>query len=457
MYRRTLFILALLMVFSVGMVWAQDPVEVKISVWAMGTDTERWRADNALDAAVALNAELKAEGSNITVVVDKVNGSGEWGDYKKKFAMAAENGSAPDIICSGHEDIAIWGQAGYIIPLADSVEQIKGMAPEFDDVIDSLWNSASWRGKVWAVPQDTEARPLFFSKPKLKALGWSDADIEALPDKIMKGEFTLEDMIATAKEAVDKGIVEPGFGYWHRPRKGGDFIQYYMSYGGEMYDKDSDKLVIVKDALERWYAFQRECVTSGITPDKYIGTEWKIWHDTVTHDKALFWNGGIWQWADWAKNYVEGGEPTLFKNVGYALQPGSRDGGRPGTLSHPLVYMITTEKASGNTHRDLALRLLAKMTTPELNTRHAVESTHLGVLKSQMDYEPYKSSKFLASVTYMLDHNYYQPNHAMYGMWFDTVWDGMLAAEQGEKSPADAAKDAVKLLQLDIDDYLIVK
>ena len=456
MYRKALFILVVLM-FSVGTVWAADPVELKIVVWAKAAGVERWRSDIVPEAAAALNEELKAEGSNVTVVTEDVNEEADWADYKKKFAMAAEDGSAPDIVCSGHEDIATWSQAGYIIPLADSIEQIKGMAPEFDDVIESLWNSASWHGKVWAVPQDTEARPMFYSKTKLKALGWSDADIEALPDKIAKGEFTLEDMIATAKEAMDKGIVEPGFGYWHRPVKGGDYLQYYMSHGGEIYDPAEDKLVIVKDALERWYAFQRECVTSGITPDKYIGTEWKIWHDTVANDKAMFWNGGIWQWADWALNYAEGGEPALFERVGYALQPASRDGGIPGTLSHPLVYMITTEKASSNTHRDIVLRLLAKMTTPELNTRHAVESTHLGILKSQMEYEPYKSSRFLADVTYMLDHNYYQPNHAMYGVWFDTVWGGMLAAEQGEKSPADAAKDAVGLLELELEDYLIIK
>jgi len=72
---------------------------------------------------------------------------------------------------------------------------------------------------------------MFYSKTKLKALGWSDADIAALPDRIKTGDFTLDDLIATAKEAVDKGIVEKGFGYWHRNSKGGDFIQYYAAYG----------------------------------------------------------------------------------------------------------------------------------------------------------------------------------------------------------------------------------
>ncbi len=434
------------------------PVVLNVKVWTRDSNNlEHWRADVAYDAAVVLNKELKEEGSNITVVVEAVKDEGQWSDYKKKFAMVAEDGQAPDIIVSGHEDIPIWANAGYIIPLADSKKEIQNMYPEFGDVFDSLWNCTLWHNKVWAIPQDTEARPMFFSKTKLKELGWSDEEIEGLPKKIEKGEFTLYDMIDTAKEAIAAGVVAPEYGYWHRPRKGGDYIQYYVAHGGVMYDQDSDKLVIVKDALEKWYAFQRKIVEEGITPDKYIGTEWKIWHDVVANGKALFWNGGIWQWNDWAQNYTEGGMEVLKANTGYALQPAAEKGGAAGTLSHPLVYMVTTEKASNNGHRDIVLRLLAKMTTPELNTRHAVDSTHIGILKSQMEYPAYLDSEFLADVTYMLDSNYYQPNHVQYGLWFDIVWSGMLAAEQGEKSPEKAAEDTIKLLKMELGDSIIVK
>jgi len=438
---------------------SSGPIEMKVSVWTrIGANAlEHWRADVAYDAAKVLNKELKAEGSNITVVIDTVKDEGDWSDYKKKFAMAAEDGQGPDIVVSGHEDIPIWANAGYIIPLADSVSEIKSMAPEFDDVIVSLWNSTIWHGKIWAVPQDTEARPMFFSKSKLRELGWSEEKIEALPDEIAKGNFSLEDLISTAQDAIKAGVVKPGYGYWHRPRKGGDYIQYYVSNGGTMYDAEQDKLVIVKDALIKWYAFQRKIVDTGITPDKYIGTEWKIWHDVVANSNALFWNGGIWQWNDWAKNYTEGGEAVLNQNTGYALQPAAQRGGKAGTLSHPLVYMITTEKVSGNGNRDIVLRLLEKMTTPELNTRHAVDSTHIGILESQKTYPAYIDSEFLSNVTYMLDYNYYQPNHVMYGMWFDTVWDGMLAAEQGEKTPEEAADGVIELLKMELGDSIIVK
>ncbi|GAJ17962.1 unnamed protein product, partial [marine sediment metagenome] len=219
--------------------------------------------------------------------------------------MACEARKGPDIICSGHEDIPGYAQSGYIMAIADSVSEVKAMAPEFDDVIESLWGIMTWNGKIWAIPQDAECRPMFYSKSKLKELGWSDAKIKALPDKIKNGEYTLDDMIATCQEAIDKGVVEPEYGYWHRPKPGGDFIQYYVAHGGRIYDAKTDKLVIVKDALIDWYKFQRKCVTSGVTPENFIGTEWSIWHENVSHNKALFWNGGIWQWAEWAALYVD--------------------------------------------------------------------------------------------------------------------------------------------------------
>ena len=421
--------------------------KVTLDVWAEANDVEHWRADGPAKAASMV--------TDYDIEVKPLNDDAGWGDYKKKFTLAADAGEAPDIVVSGHEDIPVWGNAGYIVPFDDC----KAKYPEYNDVIDSLWNAAKWQGKIWGVPQDTEARPMFFNKKKLKELGWSDDEIAALPDKIKTGEFTLDDMIATAKEAVDKGVVEPGYGYWHRPRKGGDFIQYYVAYGGRLYDADQDKLVVNQEALKNWYAFQRRVVEEGITPENYIGTEWSIWHDTVTHDKVLFWNGGIWQWADWAKNYVAdlGGQDYLFSFVGYALQP-SGIKGQPGvTLSHPLVYMITSEKASGSKNQDAACALLAKTTTPEINTLHAVGSTHLGILKSQADYPDYKNNKFLSDVLYMLDYNFYQPNHVMYGPYFDIVWDYMVKAENGEMSPEDAAKAAVEQLQVELGDQVIVE
>ncbi|RKX82906.1 MAG: twin-arginine translocation pathway signal protein, partial [Spirochaetes bacterium] len=197
---------------------SDGPKEITLRIWTKAGATEEWRGKAAIEAAKELNKELESEG--LVIKVEAVQETAGWGDFNKKFTMAAEAGKAPDILCTGHENIAVYGTTGYIVPIADSVKEIKAMAPEFDDVIEGLWDMTSWRGQIWGVPQDTEARPMFFSKTKLKDLGWSDAKIAALPDEIAKGNFTLDDMIATGKEAIAKGVVEPGYGFWSRPKSG---------------------------------------------------------------------------------------------------------------------------------------------------------------------------------------------------------------------------------------------
>jgi inositol-phosphate transport system substrate-binding protein len=424
---------------------ADGPVE--IDVWAQANSVEEWRANGPAQAAEDV--------TDFDVTVNPTNDSAGWAEYKQKFVLAADAGEAPEIVLSGHEDVPVWANAEYIIEF----DECRQSHPEFEDVIDSLWDSVTWQGKVWGVPQDTEARPMFYNKPKLAELGWSQEEIDSLPQRIIDGEFTLDDMIETAKQAVEAGVVEEGYGYWHRASKGGDFFQYYHAYGGRLYDEAEDKLVISRGALEQWYGFQRRVVEEGITPENFIGTDTSIWHTTVSAGEVLFWNGGVWNWADWATNYVadRGGQDYLFEMVGYALQPSGIEGQPGSTLSHPLVYMITSPSASGSDNQAAACAVLAKTTTAEINTLHAVGSTHLGVVKSQVDYEPYANDRLLSDTLYMLDYNFYQPNHVMYGPYYDITFDYMVRAENGELSPVDAADQAIAQLEAELSDFLIVE
>ncbi len=464
MKRKSLIFLVLLLIVPLFLFAGGDQEkeaeglkEVTITIWTKAGETELWRGLAAVEAAKELNKELESEG--IVLTVEAVQETAGWGDFNKKFTMASEAGKGPDILCTGHENIAVYGSTGYIIPLADSVEEIKAMAPEFDDVIEGLWDMTSWRGQIWGIPQDTEARPMFFSKTKLNELGWSDAKIAALPDEIAKGNFTLDDMIETGKEAIAKGVVEPGYGYWSRPKSGGDFIQYYMAYGGQIYDAEQDKLVIVKDALLEWYKFQRRIVTEGVTPKNFLGTDWGIWHNTVSHNNALFFAGGVWHFAEWATQHVQdiGGMDYLFENFGYALQPTGIRGVAAQQMSHPLIYVVVAEDSSGNSNQDLAIRLLQKMTTKELNTNHAVGSGHLGILKSQAEYTPYKEDRLLSETLYMLDYAFFQPNHPYYPSYWSALWTNMEAVQNAALTPEEGVAAVLEVLEVEIGDALIIK
>jgi inositol-phosphate transport system substrate-binding protein len=416
-----------------------------ISAWTQANSVETTRATNIEEAAKGLG--LKAE-----AVADPTG----WGDYKKKFLLAADSGQGPDIILSGHEDIAPWGQAGYIMPLD---EMIDAKSDVYGDIFPALWEAVTWDGKRWGIPQDTEARPLYYNKKKLSELGWSQEQIDSLPDRITSGEFTLDDMIATAKEAIEKGVIKAERGYWHRPSKGSDFYQYYFGFGGELADKASGNLLFDKKAAEQWFSFQRRVVEEGITPKTMLGTESKIWHETVTSGDVLFWNAGVWSWADWAKNYVKdkGGDDYLYGFVGWALQP-SGIKGQPGvTLSHPLAYMVSSEKASGEKQQKEAFDVITAATSPELNNKHALGSAHLAILRSQVDDPEYAANKLLAGTAYMLEHTRFLPNNPNFGSYDDIVFRLMSAAENGEMTPQQAVEAAADELQTELGDKVVIK
>lgn len=425
---------------------------VKITAWTIGPDAPSfYRRDNLLAAAENLNKELEREGSSQRVQVEATfESGGQWADYKQKFTLAAEAKQAPDIILAGHEDMAPWAAAGYVVEL-DAL--IKKYESKFADVYPALWPAMRLKGKTYAIPQDTEARPMYYRKDLLAKLGWSKDRIDGLPEAVKKGEWTWADLVATAKEAIDKKIVEPGKGWYHRPTQGADHYMFYYQNGGQMQDPESGKLVLVKDALEKHYQLHYNAVrTDKITPENLINSEFRQWHETVTSGKVLFYNAGTWSWKEWQTTYKQP-EQDLWDNVGFMLIPAAQKGGRPVTLSHPLVYMVT----ANSKNPELALRLIASATVPDLNCRHDVQSAHLPILKTQEKDPTCQQDKFLLATNYMIEYTNFIPNHAKFGAYDQILFRLLGAVESGQMQPKQAADVAADELQAQLKDELIVK
>jgi inositol-phosphate transport system substrate-binding protein len=452
---KKLLSLVMCLILIIGIVGSAFAEEVVLKVRTKaGPPFEDWRGNNFVEVVPMLNEQLKQEGDARQVKLELIQDNKDWGLYKQEFEFGSKSGEAPDIILSGHEHFAAWVESGFVIALDDYIAKY----PEtYDDIFPSLWNCTMYKGKRWAVPQDAEARPLYWSKPLLKKLGWSDEEIKALPEKIKAGEFTLQDLLETAKEAVDKGVVEEGYGLWHRVRNGADFWYIYYNYGGQTYDEASGKLVYDKAVGLKHLKFYEDATQNyKVLVTDLFGREWPEWHTEVSSaDKVLFWMGGTWNWGDWKVNYVaeKGGEEFLFENIGFGLIPAAEKGGKPVTLTHPLVYGVS----SGSKHPDLAFRLITLITTKEANTKHAVESAHLGILKSQADYEPYKADRFLSEALYMIEYTTFLPNNPDWGTYSEAWFQGLQAVEAGDLTAEDAVEFVAEQLQNELGDRIIIK
>src|SRR5688572_9287654 len=396
----TVLMVAAMLLSLAMVVSAQDaPIPITIRCKANVEGGEGWRCDNFSEVEATVEEELGVD-LELTLIQDDE----AWEDYKTEFVLASEAGEAPDIILSGHEDIGAWAPAGFIIPLDDLIAEHE----EFADVVPNLWNSQMFDGQIYGVPQDAEARPIFYSKLLLADLGWTEEEIASLPDRVVSGDFTFDDLLATAQQAVDEGVVAEGNGYWHRASNGPDWLIYYHGMGGEVVTEDG-QLVFDREAAQRVYELVASFYSTGITRPDMIGLDGNvIFAEFAPAENVLFYQGGTWNWANMARNFVAdlGGNEYLLENVGMMLFPAMSEG-TPITLTHPLSYMIS----SSSEHPDIAAALIAAVTTPEANNRHALGSFHLGILNAQIESEEYSGDEALSQAHYMLEHTSAIPNH----------------------------------------------
>ena len=322
----------------------------------------------------------------------------------------------------------------------------------------ALWESQKLEGVIYGIPQDAEARPIFYSKLLLGDLGWSAEEIDSLPDRVVAGEYTFADMMATAQEAIDEGVVEEGNGYWHRPSNGFDWLIYYLGMGGEVMTADGE-LVVDQAELLRTYELIGSLTESGITRADMIGvSNSEVVYPTVAQaDTVVFFQGGTWQWSNWALNYVAADTEAerrqfLLDNIGLILFP-AMDTGDPITLTHPLSYMIY----SGSENPEVAMALIAAITTPEANNRHAIDSFHLGILNAQVESEAYQNDPVLSSAHYMLDWTTNAPNTPLWSSWSNAYWAGIQAVHTGANTAEEAVEIMINQVTNEIGDDITIR
>ncbi len=432
---------------------AKGAKEIKIVVWASGSPVDTTRVKNVVRAAKILTALLQQYGVDIKVVVDMEKSQFFRGNYWSQLEQAFAAGEAPDIFAM--KDLAKVAEAGYAIQLDQYIEKYW---PLVADVYKVLWKSVTYKGHVWALPQDTEARPLYFRKDVLRKLGWSEEQINELPEKIRRGEITLPDLIKIAKEAMDKGLVE--WGFYHRPNFGGTpFIILYYQYGGILQDPATGKLVLVKDAMLKMLKTLYEMAQKyKVLPTTMIGTPWRKIHTDFVNGKVLFWFGGTWHWAEWQRvpYHSELGklpEEYEWKNIGFALVPAPEPGLRPMTLSSPYLYYVSSQCK----YPEIAFILIALATSGPLDAKHAIDSAHLPV-RMITQFDPYyEKSKFHKAVTYMLEYTSFEPVHPKWGAYKEIWIEAIAKVERGELTPEQALDEMIKALKAELGDEIVIK
>ncbi|MEX6505828.1 extracellular solute-binding protein [Jiella sp. M17.18] len=421
-----------------------------VTVWAGGTDeSSHYRVDAIKLAAGFLERQAKLRGEDLHITVQGKTWS-TWDDFKQAVTLAAESHTAPNIIVSGHEDIGPWSQAGILRPIEDYVDFD---AWPLDQIYKNLVKVASFDGQIWGIPQDAEARVFFFSKPHLKAIGYSDDQIAALPERVRKGDYTLYDMLHDVKKMQDEGVVEKGKGFAPRVSNGPDYWQFYQSFGGEMVDRKTGKLVFDRKALTGMYQFFADAVKMGVVPATYLGTEWDTWHRGVAADKFGAWDGGTWHYAQWTKQF---GMKDFFGKVQFSLIPAGNKNGRANSITHPLVYLLST--TGSDEDAALSAELITIASDPRINALHAISSGHLAIGSDEAKLPFYANDRWTSETTkQLLPYTNAIPNDARFGVYWSAMYKGLEAAWTGSSSVEDAVKAAETEVKSALGDHIIIR
>jgi inositol-phosphate transport system substrate-binding protein len=420
---------------------------VTISVWSGGTNpSEVYRVDAIEMAADLLEREQAVLGKELKITVEKKTYP-TWDDFKQAVTLAAEAGNAPNIIVTGHEDIAPWSQSGLIVPVEDYLNLD---AWPLNDIYENLMEISSYGGVVYGLPQDAESRPFFFWKEHMKAIGYSDADIEGLADKVQSGEYTLANVLEDAKKMQDAGVVQAGYGFYPRPVNGPDFWQFYTSFGGVM--EEDGKLILDRAAMQKVYQFFADAVEAGVTRKNLIGTPWDQWYAEVAGGKAGIWHGGTWHYARYT---TKEGLEDFFGSIAFSLVPAG-EGGEANTLTHPLVYVLTANDDEDEVL--IAAELIKIASEPRINTLHAIQSAHLGISKQQSNIELYSNDRWAREATErLLPYANAMPNNSDFGTYWNAMWSGLESAWTGQKTPEQAVQDLEAELSSSLGDSIIIR
>ena len=428
---------------------AQDTIT--LTLWSRADNSGPLRPGNILKGADALNEVLAAEGADYRVAIEVLEQPSEGGydGDAERLLRAFAIGDGPDLFHAAHEWVCAFVDGDYLFDLTDYTQNNPDL---FGDIFPSLWASTECAGRRFAVPQDAEARMFFFNKNLMREAGFDDEFIESLDERVLAGEVTMAGISDIAKQVVDNTDAE--FGIFHRPSRGPDYIMPFFQYGNSFVDPESGMLLLEFDKLAAAYGWFANNVEMGVTPSNNTSLEWGYIRDQFfAENNAAMWMYGIW---DLGSNAFPRGVPSeqgaFFEQFGWTAAPAAEEGGQPGSLTHPIVYVV-----SAGEHQELAARVVGFASDPVLNTDHAVTTTHLGIKRAQLEDPRYIEQWPLALSTSLLEITRYLPNHADFGALNQIIYEGLQGVETGQLSAEDAADYVITEAEARIPDSIMIE
>jgi len=314
--------------------------------------------------------------------------------------------SAPDIfVADNQDDVLRFARQGQIAPLDGCLKYSEKM---FERIFPFILETVTHDEHIWAIPLDVGYRLIYYDKQKLQMLGWADDRIESLSTAIQTGEFTLDDLAATAEKAIALGIVEAGYGFIPDTNKVEDFFSNYVAFGGELYDHKSEKLIFSREAFERAIHFSQLLFEKNIRLKNFQTVSNRTFFseflrtDALEARRALFWQSGSTDVPEFDPKVVYGktdsASKTYLSEVGISTYPTGKNG-TTGEVFAYFDFWVLKESVQNNPDKfQAACHILAASLEQSVLAPHLRVSGRVAASQLAEDAELLRDDSFHSSV-----------------------------------------------------------
>ena len=271
----------------------------------------------------------------------------------QKLMTAIAGGSPPDVINQDRFSIGGWAARDAFLPLDEFIERDKNEPNPIrgEDYYPSTWQEAVYQGKVYAIPNSTDDRVLYYNRDLLRAAGYVQPDGEVVPPKTWQelDEYAL----ALTKKGEDGYAERIGF----IPNYGNSWLYLYgWQNGGKFMSDDGRTCTLnhpkIVEALE-WMTNIYDKLGGRAQVDGFSSTFQRGVQDPFIMGKVAMviqTNGGIRNIARYKPE------------INFAIAPGPVPEGQPFTTwSGGFSYAIPR----GTKHVELSWELIKWLSSEE--------------------------------------------------------------------------------------------
>ncbi len=350
-----------------------------LTLWHAWTGAEQEALQAAVGAFASNNPQIQV--NLLQVPFDQL---------KNKFTVEASTGGGPDLLIGPKDWIGELAQANLIQAMDD-------VAPDLLATLNPAAVQAnSYKGKVWAVPESTEAMALFYNTSKV-----------ATPPT------SVDELLAMAPEtgvAINSGFYQ--------------YSGFIFASGGRLFD-ENQKVVLNEGGTTGALSWLRDAKSRpGVTVDADGGKLDALFKDGRV---GMIFNGP-WATGDYAKALGK-------QNV--AVAPPLRVGDTAGLTFAPFLGTKNVFLSANATNQPAALAFISYLVSPEVQTTMAETAGHIPSNPAASLNDPILQGFLMQtqSATYF-------PNEPEMGAVWTPASDMITKVVEGKASPEQAVSEA---------------